>query len=93
MHCIIPGSEGDYRDHHAKELKATALVAIPLSESACKIRRGGPIDDKDDLKLNHWAGIIPVQQVYGKPIPSDDLARGIETPEYALHYKRPVRAD
>lgn len=86
---IIPGSEGDYRRHLTKELKATTLVAIPLSESACKIRAGGPIDDTEDLELPHWAGVIPITQVYGQPISSEDLSQGIKTPEYALNYKRP----
>jgi uncharacterized protein len=89
---IIPGSEGDYRDHLAKELKATSLFAIPLDESACKIRTGGPVDDEDDLQLPYWAGIIPVHHIYGDPVPSDDLAEGIETPEYALRYTRPGAA-
>ncbi len=85
---IIPGSEGDYREHLAKELKATTLIAVPLNESACKIRAGGPSDDKEDLDLPFWAGVIPVTQTYGAPIPSDDLPEGIETPDYALNYKR-----
>ncbi|MFT7387696.1 MAG: nitroimidazol reductase NimA-like FMN-containing flavoprotein [Candidatus Endobugula sp.] len=87
-HKIIPGSDGDYRKHLSKELKATALVAIPLAESACKIRVGGPNDDKEDLDLPYWAGVIPVTQVYGEPVPSGDLRSGIATPAYALHHKR-----
>lgn len=31
----------------------------------------------------------PVHHTYGKPVPSDDLAEGIETPDYAIHYERP----
>ena len=89
VYRIIPGSEGDYRDHLDKELKATTLIAIPLRESACKIRQGGPIDDEEDIALPFWAGEIPVKQVFGSPIPSEDLQEGIETPDYALHYRRP----
>jgi hypothetical protein len=36
--------------------------------------------------------MIPVHYAYGDPVPSDDLAEGIETPEYALHYERPGTA-
>ncbi len=86
---IIPNSEGDYRDHLPKELKATCLIAFPLNESACKIRTGGPNDDKEDIDLPYWAGEIPVHQVYAEPIPSTDLADDIETPDYALNYRRP----
>ncbi|MFP6806794.1 MAG: pyridoxamine 5'-phosphate oxidase family protein [Pseudomonadales bacterium] len=87
---IIPGSEGDYRDHLDKELKATTLIAIPLNEAVCKVRTGGPIDDDEDLALPYWAGEIPITQVYGEPIPSADLPDGIETPEYARNYQRPL---
>jgi uncharacterized protein len=90
VYRVIPGSEGDYRDHLTKELKATTLIAIPLDESACKVRTGGPIDDDEDIALPYWAGEIPVHQVYGEPIPSVDLPDGIETPEYARQYKRPA---
>ena len=89
VHSIIPGSEGDYREHLGKELKATSLFAIPLDESVCKIRTGGPVDDEEDLQLPYWAGVVPVHHTYGKPVPSDDLAEGIETPDYATHYERP----
>jgi len=85
---IIPGSEGDFRPHLAKELKATTLVAISLEESACKIREGGPKDEKGDEDLPYWAGVIPIKQLYGQPIPAVDLLEGIETPDYALRYRR-----
>jgi len=87
---IIPGSEGDYREHLDKELKATTLIAIPLRESACKVREGGPIDDEADKSLPYWAGEIPVHQVFGEPVPSADLSEGIETPVYAKMYQRPI---
>ncbi len=86
---IIPGSDNDFRHHLPKELKATSLIVFPLNESACKIRTGGPNDDKEDINLPYWAGEIPIQQVYAEPIPSADLADNIETPDYALNYCRP----
>lgn len=89
--AIIPGSDGDYRDHLPKELKATSLIAFSLDESASKVRQGGPIDDKDDLGLPYWAGVIPITQQYGKPISSDDLSGDIKTPDYAQNYQRPVK--
>lgn len=70
---LIPGTANDYRPHLAKELKATELVRIPLDESSAKIRIGDPIDDKEDIDLPHWAGIIPLQTVAGKLIDSSDL--------------------
>lgn len=87
-YAIIPHSQGDYRTIHANELKATSLIAMPLSEAACKVRSGGPVDDAEDLSLPYWAGIIPLQHVYGEPIPASDLAEGIATPDYAVNFAR-----
>ena len=89
VYRLIPGSEGDYRDHLVKELKATTLIAVSISESACKVRTGGPIDDDEDINLPHWAGEIPIKRVFGEPIPSADLPSDIEIPDYARDYKRP----
>ncbi len=86
--ALIPGSEGDFRDHLPKELKATTLIKVPLDESAAKIRTGGPIDDKQDLELPYWAGVIPIEQVYKSPLPADDLNPNIQLPDYARNYSR-----
>lgn len=86
-YAIIPNSEGDYREIHDNELKATSLIEIPLDEAACKVRTGGPNDDKEDVNLPYWAGVIPLQHTYGTPIPSADLPESITTiPAYALNF-------
>ena len=77
---LIPGSAGDYRDHLAKELKATELIRIPLDQASCKVRTGDPVDDEEDLALPHWAGVLPMSIVVGAPRPADDLRPGVELP-------------
>jgi len=77
---LIPGSMGDYRDHLAKELKATELIRLPLDQASCKIRTGDPIDDDEDLDLPHWAGILPLAIVAGTPRPADNLPTGTTLP-------------
>jgi len=77
---LIPGCEGDYRPHLAKELKATELIRIPLDQASCKVREGGPIDDDEDLGLPHWAGVIPQRVVNGVPIGAEDLPAGVTLP-------------
>lgn len=88
VEAIIPRSRGDYREHLPKEIKSTALVRVALDQSAAKIRTGGPNDDPDDINLPYWAGVIPVQQVFGEPISAADLPAEIEVPDYAKHYQR-----
>ena len=73
---LIPGCEGDYRPHLAKELKATELIRIPLDQASCKVRTGGPIDDDEDVGLPHWAGVIPQTVVNGVPIDAENLPAG-----------------
>jgi nitroimidazol reductase NimA-like FMN-containing flavoprotein (pyridoxamine 5'-phosphate oxidase superfamily) len=89
VYRVIAGSQGDYREPSPSELKATSLIELSLQESACKMRSGGPIDDSADLSLPFWAGVIPVQQSYGAPIPADNLAPEIATPKYASDFQRP----
>lgn len=78
---LIPCPRSAYREHLAKELKATMLVRLPLDEASVKIRTGGPIDDADDLALPHWAGVVPLTTAYGEPEPAADLSPGIAVPE------------
>lgn len=56
-----PGRAERVRAPNAQELKATSVLALPLSEASAKVRTGGPIDDEEDLSLPVWAGVIPVR--------------------------------
>jgi uncharacterized protein len=61
------GRSADSRPADTKETAQTAVLALPLVEVAAKARRGGVIDDPDDLPLPHWAGVLPVRRVFGPP--------------------------
>ncbi|MHC0432864.1 pyridoxamine 5'-phosphate oxidase family protein [Streptomyces sp. O3] len=78
----IPGRSRDSRPADAKELAATAVLRLDLEEVSAKVRTGGPSDDAEDAGLPHWTGVIPVVKGHGTPIPADDLAPGIELPDY-----------
>ena len=45
---------------HAKELAATSVLALPLTEASVKIRAGGPSDEPEDYATDMWAGVVPV---------------------------------
>ena len=38
------------------ELRATRVFALELREVSVKCRRGGPLDDAEDLALPYWRG-------------------------------------
>jgi len=66
---ILKGRWDEARVPNAKELKATTVLAIDIEEASAKIRTGPPGDDKPDYELPIWAGVLPIQQTYGTPIP------------------------
>jgi nitroimidazol reductase NimA-like FMN-containing flavoprotein (pyridoxamine 5'-phosphate oxidase superfamily) len=79
---VVPGRSTDSRPANARELAATAVIRLDLTEVSAKIRTGGPNDDAEDLGLPHWAGVVPVARTYGAPVPAADLAPGIAAPDY-----------
>jgi nitroimidazol reductase NimA-like FMN-containing flavoprotein (pyridoxamine 5'-phosphate oxidase superfamily) len=79
---LVPGRWGDARVPTEKELRATALLRIPLGEASAKIRTGPPIDDAPDLELPVWAGVVGLRTIATEPEPDPLLAAGIEPPAY-----------
>ncbi|WP_425086247.1 pyridoxamine 5'-phosphate oxidase family protein [Streptomyces hainanensis] len=75
---VLPGRAADCRPASARELAATALLALDLSEVSAKVRTGGPTDEPEDVALPHWSGVVPVRPGYGPPEP----AGGEPTPDY-----------
>jgi RimJ/RimL family protein N-acetyltransferase/nitroimidazol reductase NimA-like FMN-containing flavoprotein (pyridoxamine 5'-phosphate oxidase superfamily) len=50
-----------------RELNQTAVLALPLTEVSVRTRAGGVDDDPADLGLPHWAGVVPLRRVAGRP--------------------------
>jgi hypothetical protein len=66
---VVAGRSRACRMPTDKELAATQVIALPLTEASAKIRTGPPLpDDGDDAKLPFWAGIIPIVTTRGEPI-------------------------
>jgi nitroimidazol reductase NimA-like FMN-containing flavoprotein (pyridoxamine 5'-phosphate oxidase superfamily) len=83
---LLPGRWDDARQPNRKELKATAVVAIPLDSASAKVRVGPPKDDEEDLALPVWAGVIPIHQVVGDPITDETVPAGSPLPQYLRDY-------
>lgn len=79
---VVPGRSRDARPADAKELAATAVLRLDLREVSAKIRTGGPNDDARDLRLPHWAGVVPLVHGHGTPVPAADLDASIPVPDY-----------
>ena len=85
---ILPGRWNDARQPNEKELKATSILRLPLTEASAKIRVGPPEDDAPDYALPVWAGVIPLRLVADAPIRDERCDPAIPVPFYAAHYRR-----
>jgi nitroimidazol reductase NimA-like FMN-containing flavoprotein (pyridoxamine 5'-phosphate oxidase superfamily) len=75
---LLPGRWDEVRSPDRKELKATTIIAMEISEAAVKARSGPPSDDDSpDAELDAWAGVVPIRTAYGTPEPSPGLRDGI----------------
>lgn len=83
---LLPGRWQDARPPSPAELKQTAIVAVPIASASAKIRSGPPKDAAGDLELPVWAGVLPLHQAAGAPVPDPQLVPGTPVPEYLLGY-------
>jgi len=85
---ILPGRWNDARQPNEKELKATSVLRLPLTEASAKVRVGPPEDDAPDYALPVWAGVVPLRIVADAPIRDERCDPAIPVPSYAAHYRR-----
>lgn len=81
---IVPGRSATLRQSTRKELAATAVLAVPLTEASLKSRAHGVGDEPEDIEAGTWAGVVPLRIVAGEiesdpltsaPVPADVAAR------------------
>lgn len=77
MKIRLPGRWSEVRAPTGQELKATAVLALPICDASVKTRSGPPDDDESpDAARDVWAGVIPIVTGYGQPQPSPGLRPG-----------------
>jgi nitroimidazol reductase NimA-like FMN-containing flavoprotein (pyridoxamine 5'-phosphate oxidase superfamily) len=86
---IVPGRWPDVRAPSENELRATAVLALPIEEASAKVRTGPPLDDEEDYALPTWAGVIPMASLSGTPEPDPRTPESLVAPVYASSYRRP----
>jgi nitroimidazol reductase NimA-like FMN-containing flavoprotein (pyridoxamine 5'-phosphate oxidase superfamily) len=85
---LIPGRWADARQPNEKELKATSILKLALTEVSAKVRVGDVEDDSPDYELPVWAGVIPLRLVVDEPIRDARCDESIPTPEYVLRFRK-----
>jgi hypothetical protein len=63
----------EVRQPNEQELKATSVLALPLTEATAKVRQGPPLDDEEDYAQRVWAGVAPLRMEVGSMQPDDRL--------------------
>ena len=69
---LYPGRWDTLRPINDKELNATSVLRIPLTEASAKVRDMGVKDDDEDLDWPVWAGVIPLTTTIGTPRTEDN---------------------
>ncbi|MGC8779871.1 MAG: pyridoxamine 5'-phosphate oxidase family protein [Anaerolineae bacterium] len=67
---LAPGRWEVARPPNAAELRGTALVAVAIESASAKVRSGPPADAEEDQELPVWAGVLPVYEAMGDPVPA-----------------------
>jgi uncharacterized protein len=79
---LIPGRWAAARQPTSKEMAATAVISLPLTEASVKIRTGMPADEPEDLALDVWAGVLPISVTFGEPLADPKLRQEIPLPAH-----------
>ncbi len=79
--ALFPGRWETLRPMNDQEFKATAVMRMPITEGAAKIRTGGPNDDEEDYDLPIWAGVLPITMRLHPPV--DDPNARFDVPQPA----------
>ncbi len=78
---ILKGRWEEARPPTPKELEVTSVLAVEIEDAAAKIRTGPPVDDKADLALPIWGGVLPFTTHIGTPKPDDNTPEDMDLPE------------
>jgi hypothetical protein len=79
---LMPGRWAQLRAPARKELAATRVLSLPLTEWSLKVSNGPPEDPVEDLAAPVWAGVLPLALAAGTPVDAPDLAPDRPVPGY-----------
>lgn len=73
---VYPGRWAQLRPISDKELNATSLLRLSLTEASAKVRAAGVKDDEEDLDWPVWAGVLTFETRLGTPqLEADSVVR------------------
>jgi len=84
---IIPGRWSEARIPNEKEMKATAVMAIEMTDASAKIRAEGANDEPEDMDLDVWAGVLPLKIGFTDPVVNEDCKPELNIPDSVKNFK------
>lgn len=85
---LLPGRWTQARHPSKKEVAATTVLSLPLTETSVKVSDGPPEDQEADLALPIWAGNVPIVETFGRPVDAPDLRFPVPVPSYVKRWQR-----
>lgn len=89
---MLSGRWDEVRLPDERELKITSVLSISIDEFSAKLREGDPKDDRADLDLEYWSGVVPVQKKF-LPAIADSYSKEKELPVSVVNLSRHERSD
>ncbi|WP_300019028.1 pyridoxamine 5'-phosphate oxidase family protein [Pseudonocardia sp.] len=88
---IAPGAWDHARPPSRKELAATSVLALDLTEASVKVRTAPPGDDESDDTAGdgRWAGVLPMRTVVDTPVPCPLLPGDTPVPAHVSEGRTP----
>jgi len=90
LFCVVEhmmkGQWDGLRPMHQKEIDRTLVVEMTIDQASAKIRNTGVADEPEDYELDIWAGLVPIKQIVGYPIPDKGKPEQMEVPKHLLDY-------
>lgn len=90
VEAMLPGRAAESRPPDKNELAATTVLHFDIVDISAKIRSGEAKDDKADLSLPHWAGVVPMTTAYGTPQPAEDCVDNAPPASVRRLFNRPA---
>jgi len=79
---VLPGRWAVVRQPTEQELKATAILSLPLTEVSAKVRTGPVKGSAEDYRWPVWAGVIPLRLVAETPIRDEQCDSAFPAPQF-----------
>jgi len=66
------------------EIRATRVIALPLTEASAKVRTGAAINSPEDASEPYWSGHVPIVTTFGHALTNDDAGAAVPAAVEAL---------